>query len=392
MTSSKSLRAHMMPSSFSLSALKSNNKDDPEAPSRSVARRKGSFDLPHPHPQHPSARRPRTAHNHNHEFIKHDPMETTATPDLPPRKSKTWSDRVSSLLPTLITSSPETNSIARKPLAASQKPSPVETPPPPPYLEHDPKSLPMNTSSEDSPASLGPFDESAPRFSFEPSPAIGFQKEQSPEETPVLQTEIHQGSFWDERVYPTTTQAPHANHTQESQQQQQPQQHVPVSPLEPSAQMSTQRNGSVDSETDNSSVGKPTSRKLRKQSPDTRKRSSSFQQPQSSFPQPGIKPSATTALHELRGRTVSSQPTLAVTDASGEHETVPPLPSPRRPSQPASPSPTRGRIRRSWMPGGRSRSNSIDVTSVNNMKAWIISDESPTEYNTSFLENGDKVR
>ncbi|TQS32856.1 hypothetical protein Golomagni_06817, partial [Golovinomyces magnicellulatus] len=94
----------------------------------------------------------------------------------------------------------------------------------------------------------------------------------------------------------------------------------------------------------------------------------------------------------LRGRTVSSHPTVAITDTNGDQEPIPSLPSPHKASpQSASQSPSRGRIR-SWMPGGgRSRSNSIDVSQTSNMQAWIMSEDQPTEYNTSFLNNGEKV-
>lgn len=44
------------------------------------------------------------------------------------------------------------------------------------------------------------------------------------------------------------------------------------------------------------------------------------------------------------------------------------------------------------MPGGRSRSNSVEVSSPNaKMQAWIMTEESTSEYNSSFLRNAEKV-
>lgn len=45
------------------------------------------------------------------------------------------------------------------------------------------------------------------------------------------------------------------------------------------------------------------------------------------------------------------------------------------------------------MPGGRSRSNSIEVSSPNaKMQAWIMTDENTSEYNPTFLKNAEKVK
>ncbi|KAF3768992.1 hypothetical protein M406DRAFT_287060, partial [Cryphonectria parasitica EP155] len=53
----------------------------------------------------------------------------------------------------------------------------------------------------------------------------------------------------------------------------------------------------------------------------------------------------------------------------------------------------RGRLRRTWMPGGRSRSGSVskDLKKMSPTKAWIMAADSHADYNTSFLLNGDKV-
>ncbi|KAK6841920.1 hypothetical protein PG987_002780 [Apiospora arundinis] len=50
----------------------------------------------------------------------------------------------------------------------------------------------------------------------------------------------------------------------------------------------------------------------------------------------------------------------------------------------------RGRLRKSWLPGGRSRSNSVDVKNSKGASAWILG-QTNTDYNTSILTNGEKV-
>lgn len=61
-------------------------------------------------------------------------------------------------------------------------------------------------------------------------------------------------------------------------------------------------------------------------------------------------------------------------------------------SRPASSqSPSRGRLRRSWLPGGRSRSNSVDVSAQSAANAWVLTDDTKAEYNASYLKNAEKV-
>ncbi|PSS03689.1 hypothetical protein BD289DRAFT_358813 [Coniella lustricola] len=56
---------------------------------------------------------------------------------------------------------------------------------------------------------------------------------------------------------------------------------------------------------------------------------------------------------------------------------------------------TRGRLRKTWMPGGRARSGSEPMSKdLNKMapnKAWIMASDNHAEYNTAFLLNGEKV-
>ncbi|OAA73841.1 hypothetical protein ISF_00742 [Cordyceps fumosorosea ARSEF 2679] len=161
---------------------------------------------------------------------------------------------------------------------------------------------------------------------------------------------------------------------------------------EASSQDPPSRNDSPDGETGD--LRGP--RKLRKSSDSLKRPRANSYQAGPSIPVPGIRASATMPLSEPRGRSVSSHPTLSVTEI-GAPPAMPPPPVPRPVSRGPSPksanqSPNRGRLRKSWMPGGRSRSNSGDVSSPNaKMQAWIMTEETTSEYNPSLLKNAEKV-
>ncbi|KAL6886537.1 hypothetical protein HDV57DRAFT_392348 [Trichoderma longibrachiatum] len=115
-----------------------------------------------------------------------------------------------------------------------------------------------------------------------------------------------------------------------------------------------------------------------------RPRSISFSQRKDSLPpMQGLRTRQTAPLPEPRGRSVSAQVNSTMMDGS-RLSTAPNL----RPVSGISQSPTRRKLRRSWMPG-RSRSNSVDAN--NKLAAWVISQDNQTEYNTAFLKNGEKV-
>lgn len=123
-----------------------------------------------------------------------------------------------------------------------------------------------------------------------------------------------------------------------------------------------------------------------------RRRSGSYQSPRPAkggYPEPLTKASQTMPTDDARGRSVSAQVpgTTRRTSSSANRVTS----SPAHPGQ----SPSRGRLRRSWLPGGRSRSNSIDPLRGQGPSeksfAWVMSDGSNAEYNHSFLASGDKV-
>ncbi|KAL5889346.1 hypothetical protein ACKVWM_004621 [Pyricularia oryzae] len=56
-------------------------------------------------------------------------------------------------------------------------------------------------------------------------------------------------------------------------------------------------------------------------------------------------------------------------------------------------SPSRGRLRKSWLPGGRGKEayDNGPVAQGSNSAAWILSPEGRAEYGTSYLSNGEKV-
>ncbi|KAH7329076.1 hypothetical protein B0I35DRAFT_346362 [Stachybotrys elegans] len=96
---------------------------------------------------------------------------------------------------------------------------------------------------------------------------------------------------------------------------------------------------------------------------------------------------------EPRGRSTSAQvPPSSPRDHTGGSR-VASTPTNLRPAG-QSQSPSGGKLRRSWLPGGRSRSNSTDVSNNSGLPsyAWVMSDESShAEYNTSYLVNAEKV-
>ncbi|KAH8884519.1 hypothetical protein GQ53DRAFT_661811 [Thozetella sp. PMI_491] len=52
---------------------------------------------------------------------------------------------------------------------------------------------------------------------------------------------------------------------------------------------------------------------------------------------------------------------------------------------------SRGRLRRSWLPGGRSRSGSVDLGKGKSGGIWVMSPGGTAEYSAAVLTNGDKV-
>jgi hypothetical protein len=134
--------------------------------------------------------------------------------------------------------------------------------------------------------------------------------------------------------------------------------------------------------------------KLRKENPDARRRSGSLQHIANGGEPPvqGLKKRTTSPAPD-RGRRSSSVQSPTVRNSNSKSRVVS-TPLSIRPSSSkgdVSQSPTRGRLRRSWLPGGRSRSNSVEVSNANDSSAWVLSDDTRAEYNVSLLKNGEKV-
>lgn len=127
--------------------------------------------------------------------------------------------------------------------------------------------------------------------------------------------------------------------------------------------------------------------KLRKkENPNARRRSNSLHHLGDEMP--GQKSRTSSPAPEPRGRRAShGQPPSARNSHSNSR-----VPSMTLNSRPASSqSPSRGRLRRSWLPGGRSRSNSVDVSAQSAANAWVLTDDTKAEYNSSYLKNAEKV-
>ncbi|KAL6694890.1 hypothetical protein J3F84DRAFT_395242 [Trichoderma pleuroticola] len=118
----------------------------------------------------------------------------------------------------------------------------------------------------------------------------------------------------------------------------------------------------------------------------SRQRSISFSERKDSLPpMQGLRTRQTAPLPEPRGRSVSARVNSTLMDGPRLSTSTN-----LRPVSGISQSPTRRKLRRSWMPG-RSRSNSIDANHGHNLAAWVISDDNKTEYNPTFLKTGEKV-
>ncbi|KAF4440814.1 hypothetical protein FALBO_17333, partial [Fusarium albosuccineum] len=133
--------------------------------------------------------------------------------------------------------------------------------------------------------------------------------------------------------------------------------------------------------------------KLRKENPDARRRSGSLQHMANNDPPIQTLKTRTTSPAPDRGRRSSSvqSPTTRSGNSKSRIVSTPLSIRPSSSKGDVSQSPTRGRLRRSWLPGGRSRSNSVEVSNANDCSAWVLSDDTQAEYNVSLLKNGEKV-
>lgn len=139
--------------------------------------------------------------------------------------------------------------------------------------------------------------------------------------------------------------------------------------------------------------------KLTKPNPNPRRRSSSLHIGTTSPKRNGsIVPVAVLPSPvEAKGRSSSAHPpSTRLEPGAGNRQVSAAAALDSRPtSSNGSQSPTRegdkrGRLRRSWFPGGRSRSNSTDLRGGQGAEAWTLG-QTKSDYNIAFLEKGERV-
>lgn len=410
MTTSKSFRASMLPASLSFPSFRStSNTDcnansnsnshpspDPEKSKRRSLWHKGTTHLPMRRPlpardlkeesKSATATTPAPAatnltkeqREQQGQQEQRDPSPAQPLPSPHFQKSPSWGLRLSSLVPLLTPDTADTHpvSVNRKPVAVNMIPPP-QTPPPPPYVaseaedERSGSRSRTTTSVEASGSAEAAVDpQESPRAQIRAQirtvPPI---PESEPPEVPefAISFSTHQTP----EILAPIPPSPDSRHAALTKQ-------------EPAIQLDTWRvSGAADNENESQKQAK-----LQKDNYKPRPRRNSLFQPKLPESQPGnVYPRQMSPNPESRGRrSVSGQMSLA---PSGSVSLAPNSRSAS--SHDGSQSPTRAKLRRSWLPGGaRSRSNS-EVTSGVKPEAWILSDDTHAEYNPSFLKNGEKV-
>ncbi|KAF7562178.1 hypothetical protein G7046_g1961 [Stylonectria norvegica] len=334
-----------------------------------------------------------------------------------PRKSRTWGNRISSLLPSLMSSPTESAP------APPRQPPPPPPPPPPPQAPPSPPThkapvLPPNRSPP-SPPTDGSISSASQSLNFSSLSII------EPEPTPRM-AEIEDGnglgigiardhSLDDDRDFGDSpsilTGVPFLD-SPIPEFQMPPSIISPqiMAPIPPSPEMKRATLEEEDEEEEFAirEEAQPVSPekkkdeatksgKLHKSNPSARqRRSGSLQRLKNEARSDSLKSLKTSHTPgDDRGRrsTSAQSPSSARNSLSSNRVTSTPLTAPPVIHGDVAHSPTRGRLRRSWLPGSnRSRSNSMEVNSATaNASAWVISDDSKAEYNATFLKNAEKV-
>ncbi|KAM0296603.1 hypothetical protein ACHAO9_000246 [Fusarium lateritium] len=428
MTSSKSFRASIMPSmlrsntdpdspSTRKSVKKSNPGDLSQLRGANIGSSKSTTNLPHPGQQDadavplPQNDRPRSAEQktlrkRNDSAPKVSLPKSQSTTSLSPvkgsnRMSRFWGNRLSSFLPSLVvpsessTASPTTSKSAPTP-AAPSAPATAASGSPAPTKSSSPTDTSTTTNTAGTPpTTVDDSDSSTTPSVIEPTlrmnndyhDALAYQgngqyqphqagSPPSPDSIPTRGSDSLDGQLSpNPQIMAPIPPSPEV-------------QRATMSPQEPSMPPPPIPNPSSD-------VSSSGTRKLRKENPATRSRSGSLQHTSSGSNGDSIQAlkTRTTSPMPDRGRRASSvqSPNNRDTNTKSRVVSTPLAIRPSSSKGDVSQSPTRGRIRRSWLPGGRSRSNSIDVSNANTSTAWVLSDETQAEYNASFLKNGEKV-
>ncbi|KAK1993735.1 choriogenin Hminor [Colletotrichum falcatum] len=344
---------------------------------------------------------------------KEKPAEPVLAPSRPlnKRKSRSWGNRLSSLFPSLIvqsTDQPQTQPQAAQPQPQPQQHLPIQRKPlpdhpsaespsdsPPSYTTDSPAVSPVTSSllglgitaptldSLDPPPPPPPSDAPPPvpgKIAHAPTYPLAISSRSAIQQPLISPPEPPSPTSPNMVAAPAPpSEAPPPVPTKLRKDK-----NLPLPPPVPQTDLASPR---VVSQPETAS---PT--KLRKGGVEPRKRSSSFLESRnrvSSFPMLGVR--APSPGPDARGRSTSANPPAARTDTGSSQTT---LQNPRSNESQSPPrDERRGRLRRSWLPGGgRSRSNSQDVTAAaKNTQAWVLSSDTPGEYNTSFLLNAEKV-
>ncbi|KAI3586576.1 hypothetical protein IWW34DRAFT_781967 [Fusarium oxysporum f. sp. albedinis] len=424
MTSSRSFRASIMPS-----MLRSNTDPDSSSSTRKSVKKSNTSDLAHlrgsnigssksttnlPHMgsnsqqdqdavQHnrPRSAEQKTIRKRNDSTQKVSLPKSQSTTNLSPTKGSTrWRNRLSSFLPSLVLpSEPTPKSVPTPPVPAAPSasasavtaavsPAPTKS------------SSPTDTSTTTNTAATPPTTVDDSASSTTPSiidPTVRMTSDYHdalPHQAHGQYQPGHAGSPPSPDSIPTR-----GSDSLDGSLNPQPQIMAPIppSPEVQRATMSPQEPNMPPppiptSPSDNVSSG---GGKLRKENPAARSRSGSLQHTSSNSNGDSIQALKTRQTSPVpdRGRRSSSvqSPNSRNNNTKSRVVSTPLAIRPGSSKGDASQSPTRGRLRRSWLPGGRSRSNSMDVSNTNTSTAWVLSDDTQAEYNASFLKNGEKV-
>ncbi|KAJ4130989.1 hypothetical protein NW768_006528 [Fusarium equiseti] len=431
MTSNKSFRASLMPSmlrsntdpdssslSFRKSVRKSNTADINQIRGSNFGSSKSTTNLPHPGPSEPEEPvpqndRPRSAEQktlrkRTDSAPKVSLPKSHSTTNLAPSKStnrmsRFWGNRLSSFLPSLVV--PSESEESPTPKAVPIPPAPAAPSAPAATAADSPvptkSSSPTDTSTTTNTAGTPPttVDDSASSTTHSIiEPTIRMQNEYHdavPYQHHGQRQPGQAGSPPSPDSIPTRGSDSLDDQLSPNPQIMAP---IPPSPEVHRATMSPQEPNMPPppiptSASDNLHNG---GGKLRKENPAARTRSGSLNHaPSNSFGGGEIQAlkTRTTSPAPDRGRRASSvqSPNNRNSNTKSRIVSTPLAIRPGSSKGEASQSPTRGRLRRSWLPGGRSRSNSIDVSNANTSTAWVLSDDTQAEYNASFLKNGEKV-
>ncbi|KAM0305155.1 hypothetical protein ACHAPM_001529 [Fusarium culmorum] len=429
MTSSKSFRASLMPSmlrsntdpdssstpSFRKSIRKSNTADLSKLQGSKIGSSKSTTNLPHIGPseredavqqnERPRSAEQKTLRKRNESVPKVSLPKSQSTTSLAPSKStnrmsRFWGNRLSSFLPSLVV--PSESAESPTPKAAPTPPVPAVPSAPAAAAAVSPaptkSSSPTDTSTTTNTAGTPPttVDDSASSTTHSiTDPTTRMQNE-------YYDAMSYQNNGINQAGSPPSPDSipPRGSDSMDGQLRPNPQIMAPIPPS-PEVQRAAMSPQEPDmppppiptSTSENLSNG---SGKLRKENPASRTRSGSLQHaPSKSYGGGEIQAlkTRTTSPAPDRGRRSSSvqSPNNRNSNTKSRIVSTPLAIRPGSSKGEASQSPSRGRLRRSWLPGGRSRSNSMDVSNANTSTAWVLSDDTQAEYNASFLKNGEKV-